>query len=744
MTTALHTHLEVYCDGVPDGALVAVRMRAVEELSQPHRIDVEVQVPGGGLDAAGLLRRGAELHVVDAGSGSVLRRFSGVVACVRERARPLGQEQRLEITLESPLGALGRSSDSRIFLEQTTQQIVTSVLEACGMPSSKVSFKLAGSYQPRPHCTQLRETMLAFVSRLLEEDGIFYYFEASGSPKLVFGDSAAAYGTAGGLEQIRFVSVSGLTGERGITAARQGARLAACKVTLGDQDFTRPALDLSAKAEASGPVSREYYLAPGRYADPGHGSALAKVLLEAEQAHAGELVLEATVPALAPGVAFEIEDAPLVELGGECVVRRIEHTWDRLPGGNGYSAVLWVLPRSQPYRPQRRTPAPRALGPQSALVTGPSGEEIYSDQYGRVKVQFAWDRHGKYDEKSSGWVRVAQPHLGGAMLVPRIGWEVLVDFEDGDPDRPVVLGRVFDGRHPPPYPLPKQKTTSTLMTFSTPGGSGHNELRIEDAAGKEHVHLYAQKDLVAQVDGDRQETVGGAETVSVKTDEKRHVKKDAAIEISKLSDLTVGGAQTVTVQGKRDEQVGKDERVTVGGSRKLQVSASHSLAVKDVDSTSGGGKFDITIGAAATEEAGEVWRTVVAKDTSLVVGGAKIEQVEKGKTGTSGGASSSLVGGALLVTSKQDVTCTAGGKKSTTVGGGFMVTAGGSAELSTGGELKITVGGALNFTGASAVVLKVGGSSIMVGMGGVVLKSTKVKITSSGPAALLGGLIGLK
>jgi type VI secretion system secreted protein VgrG len=728
-------------DGVDPSALSLSSVRVEEAIHTPRRIEVEVIADPGAVRPQALLRQGAQIDVEVAGEAA--RRFEGIVMRVREVWRGAGPVFR--ITIGSPLDLLALSTDCRIFQEMTVPEIVRTVLQDSGFPAARIVERLSGTYAKLPSCTQYGETMLAFVSRLLESEGAFYFFEdGDDGLDLVLGDAADAHRSARPAK-LPYVIDTGLIGKPAVVSLTEVESLRPSKVTLRDLDWQKPALDLEAAAEKTAARARELYDYPGGYTTPADGKRRAKIRMEALVASTTGVRGTASAPSLAPGRAFELENGPRDDLSREWLVTEVVHTWTKASGlTQPWLATFRALPKSTPYRPLQKTPRPRLSGPQTAFVTGPSGQEIHTDEHGRIKLKFPWDRRAKFDDKSSPWVRVAQGSMSGAMAIPRIGWEVLVEFEHGDPDRPVVVGRLYNATYVPPYPLPDKKTVSTLMGFSSPEGAGHNEIRIDDAAGAEHIHLHAQKDLGLTVAHDRRTAITTSRMVTIKADEAITVKGNRSLEVKGLWETTVAGGQTLSVEGARTKTIKKDEKITVNGDRKLTVTGSHKIATEANATLGAEGDVAATIAGTLTESADEATSIVVGDDMSLTVGGPKTESAKKGKTSTTDGKRSLTVGGAMVDVSGKDLSVLVGGKRTASVGAAWTVTAGADIQMSSRDALEITVGAALTMTGAAGISFRVGSSKVLVGQGGVIIETNKLKIASDGPAALLGALVGSK
>lgn len=718
----------VQIDGV-DGAVVPHSVRIEDTIGKPRKILLSIPWDEETLPQA-LLRKGVQLDIAMAGC---TRRFEGIVL----RAREGWVNPTYELVVGGPLDFLGLSSDCRIFQEMTVPEIVTQVMKDAGIPAARIVNRLTGTYTKLASCTQYNETMLAFVTRLLEAEGAFFFFEdGSSGLDIVLGDSVDAHkpatpaaityaadeGALAGIRMKSLVEVEGLRPQ---------------KVTLRDLDWQKPALDLESTIEKTSPGARELYDHPGGYTLPADGKKRAGARLDALVASATGIRAKAFAPHLSAGQTFELEEAPREDLSVEWLLTEVVHAWDAAGGAEGWTTDLRALPKAVPFRPLATTKAPRIAGPQTAFVTGPSGQEIHTDANGCVKLKFHWDRHAKFDEKSSAWVRVAQLAMSGGLMVPRIGWEVVVEFEHGDPDRPIVIGRVYNAMYLPPYPLPSKQTVSTLGSYTSPGGAGHNEIRIDDAAGSEHIHMHAQKDMELVVANDRKAHITTSRMVTVKVDEAITVKGNRSLEVKGLWDVTVAGNQTLGVEGARTKTVKKDERVTVNGNRTVSVTGNHAITTNKTYTFATEGNVAATITGKLDETADEATAVLVGDDMSVTVGAAKMETAKAGKTSTIEGKQTVTIGGAAIDVSGADLSLLVGGKRTSTIGAGWTVTSSADVELSSTEALEMTIGAAMTMTGATTIALKVGGSKVTIGNGGITIDSAKVKVISDGPASIL-------
>ncbi|WP_170135495.1 type VI secretion system Vgr family protein [Nannocystis exedens] len=445
-----------------------------------------------------------------------------------------GAYTRLLLRLVPRLWCLQNRRGSRIFQGMTTPEIVQAVLREHGISAPRVRAVLHQTYAPRDYCVQYRETDLAFVSRLLEEDGIFYYFEhREREHVLVLCDANSVCPAMPGGPLLPYREDSGFinSGEHvGTFCMREAMRPG--RATLRDFYFPRPDERMEVSEQVDVKAEWEIYDYPGEYRDPGRGgpdfgATIVKTRLAELQAGRREYNGRTDCARLAPGHWLELADHPTAHHNGEFLLLRVLHRGsqpqvldEQAFGQFSYHNEFHCIPRRTVYRPPRVTPRPVVQGFQSATVVGPEGEEIHTDAQGRVIVQFHWDRRDGFDERSSCWIRVSHPWAGpgyGMVFLPRIGHEVLVGFLEGDPDRPIVVGRVYDGSNPFPYDLPDHKTRSTIKTESSPGGGGYNEIRFEDLRGAEEIFIHGQKDMNSVIENCETRRVGASRNTTIGT-----------------------------------------------------------------------------------------------------------------------------------------------------------------------------------------------------------------------------------
>ncbi|MCY1080848.1 type VI secretion system Vgr family protein [Archangium lansingense] len=728
------------------GELAVVGFDAEETLSQPYSVDVLLAPPPDvEVDEKALLGQKA-LLTVQLGDGTA-RFFNGIVSrVVRWDANQGPERQRIRVTVVPLLWTLRHTRKSRIFQELTVPDIVHKVLNEA-MVEHKLS--LNGEYAPREYCVQYRESDLDFVSRLLEEEGIFYYFEhTEDGHKMVLNDASLTCAAMAGESKLVFRERSKMVAEQESVhefAARLEVQPGA--VTLRDFDFMRPSLDLTTATEADGgEPALEIYDYPARYGDSHVGKAFAKVRMEELRARTELVTGASNCRRLVPGHTFDLDEHSVTSLNRGYLPVSVRHT-GRQPevltvdqteqdGQEGYRNEFLCIPAQVPYRPPRATPRPTIAGAQTAIVVGPSGEEIHTDPHGRIKVQFHWDREGKNNDKSSCWIRVSQAWAGpgwGALYLPRIGHEVVVEFLEGDPDRPIVTGSVYNGQNPAPISLPDSKTKSTLRSSSSPGGNGFNELRIEDSAGEEEIYLHAQKDFNIVIENDKTQLVGGNETLRVQKDRSRTIEGNQSLNVKKNDDSVISGNQSLeviknrstTVTGNHTEAVVGDQSISVGGNQNLSVAMASAETVGLGKMLNVGGAYAVTVGAALNQMVGGLKSEQVGGAKMEVVGGKKSETVKGSRSLQVGGDLSEQIDKNRTLKVEKDLLVSVGGKHNHAVKDAYTLSA---KEISLVAQEQFT--------------LKVGSATLQVKKNGdVVIKGAKVEITASGDVVIKGSKI---
>jgi type VI secretion system secreted protein VgrG len=529
------------------------------------------------------------------------------------------------------LWLLTQTADSRIFQDKTVSDIVDQVFTEKGFQD--YSLRLQGDYEPLAYCVQYRETDFNFISRLLEEYGIFYFFEhEKGKHNLVITDTRDENKPCPTQSKARYqISGGGWLEEDVITALEFQQEIRPAKYFLRDFNFETPsAIEHESKSkEVLGPGEREIYDYHGRFMKRALAEHLANRRMEEEEAQITTIIGQSDCRAFTSGYRFKLMDYYRKDMNKkEFLLISVEHEVSQkseYPGtiseiGEGelnYSNRFRCIPYDVPFRPRRIARKPVVQGTQTAIVTGPAGEEIHTDQYGRVKVQFHWDREGKKDENSSCWIRVSQTWAGGgwgAMFIPRIGHEVIVDFIEGDPDRPIITGRVYHGANMPPYGLPGEKTKSTLKSNSSKGGGGFNEIRLEDKKGDEEVFFHAQKDENTVVENDQ--------TLWVGNDRAESIIRDRSLEVGRDKSELVKKDKAIQILGQHDEKITGDMNILVASNLTESVAINYSESVGAAMELTIGGLLAISVGGAMTESVGGAKNEIIGSAKSETIGGS--------------------------------------------------------------------------------------------------------------------------
>ena len=603
------------------------------------------------------------------------------------RDAPAGAAGRLasyRATVVPWLWFITRVADCRIFQDMTVPDIIKEVFRSRGFADFDDS-GLSGSYTAWENCVQYRETDFNFISRLMETEGIYYYFKhENGKHTLVLADSPSAHGELPGYKELPYRPPSRTRFDyETVSSWVLEKEIQPGVVSLTDFDFANPKNPLEAKAAISrshAVPDLEVFDYPGRYTAASHGENYARIRVEELQARYEVATGRTDARGLAPGYVVPLVDHPREDQNRKYLITSAVYTirsddFEAGAAGRGdaepdFDCTFTAISADETYRSPRVTPRPTIPGPQTAIVVGKSGEEIWTDEHGRVKVQFHWDRYSQADEKSSCWIRVAQSWAGkkwGAMFLPRIGQEVIVEFLDGDPDRPIITGRVYNGDNRTPYELPTHATRSGIKTLSSKGGGNFNEIRFEDKKDEEQIFVHAAKDLHVRVKNDRFVAVGN--------------KEHAIVAADRLEQI--GGSVHTTVAGDVVSKVEGEHASTVVGDRLASVEGSDHLAV-----------------------AGDRMAEIKGDDNLKIAGQLNVR-----------------ADGKVSVESSADIHQKAGAT--------FAVDAAGAIHIKSAATVVIE--------GAGQLSLKVGGSFIDIGPAGVSISGPMVNINSGGAAGSGGG-----
>jgi type VI secretion system secreted protein VgrG len=566
-------------------------MRGTEGLSQLFEFEVDLLSPDAGIDLKSMLGKPLALEIQTAVAGSP-RFLNGQVVRFAAVGREGGTSRHMvySATVRPWLWYLTRSSDNKIFQGKSVVEVIEEVFADYGFAYEN---KLCENYRQWEYCVQYNESDFAFVSRLMELEGIYYYFKHDKNQHtLVLADDLGAHEPMPGYETIDYFAADRDISEdlEVIREWQPSEEIRSGSYTVNDFNFTTPKGELSnvrTQPRQHDHADHEIYEWLGDYPSAGDGEHYARVRLEEVQALAQRSAGHATVRGMAPGYKFKMRNSPRGEDNQEHLAVAVSYALRE--GGYASSAAsgeynfdFVVQPTSLPFRAPRQTPQPRTGGPQTATVVGPEGEEIWTDEYGRVKVQFHWDRYGQRNENSSRFVRVSHIWAGerfGGVFTPRIGQEVVVDFIGGRVDRPVIVGRVYNADQMPPFALPGEATKSGVVTRSSKGGSpaNANAFVFEDAMGAEQILLHAQRNLDTEVEAAETHTTGATRTTLIKghesatyeSGEERHITAGAVESIDGGEERTVtgGATETVTDGEKRTITGGAIETITGGETR---------------------------------------------------------------------------------------------------------------------------------------------------------------------------------
>jgi len=496
------------------------------------------------------------------------------------------------------LWQLTLTSGSRIYQNQTVREVISAVFKDLGFRD--FDDRTTGTYAAREYCVQYQETSFDFVSRLMEEEGIFYFFDhTETNHTLVLADDNASCKRCPELSIARFRQVSAeRAAEDLIDRCILEQRMIPTEYAAKDFNFETPDTNLLTKVTGKTPGSFNIYEYPGGFKKTKDGEDLVKKRLEAHELPQTMLIGDGFCRFFVAGFSFELQDHDRKDMNDTYIIRFLSITADQERYTNRFEA----FPRAVPFRPPLITKKPTIYGTQTAVVVGKRGEEIWTDTYGRVKVQFHWDREGKKDENSSCWVRVAQVWAGkgwGTLFIPRIGTEVVISFLNGNPDKPVIIGTVYNANQTVPYSLPANQNMSTLMTRSTKQGRSGNEIRFNDTKDKEELFVHGQKDLKVKVENNEQVDIIKNRTVCI------HEENDTLTIKKGNRAITVDtGKETHEVKGERSLAVSKDEAHSNEANFMQEVSKDFTLKVNGNLTIDVKGNITIKSAQSLTNEAG--------------------------------------------------------------------------------------------------------------------------------------------
>jgi len=717
-----------------------------ESISRLFHFDLDLLSENDSIKLQDLVGKNVTLRIFDAEGAE--RHWNGFIS----RFSQGSQDRRLtayRAQMVPWLWFLTRTADCRIFQNKTVPDIIQKIFS--DLKFQDFELRLYGSFTPRDYCVQYRETDFNFVSRLMEEEGIYYYFKhADGKHVLVLANDPAAHEPCPGQKTARYDFRGGaVIYEDVITEWHYQEEFRPGAWAQTDYNFETPGTSLAVTVNGKNPY--EIYEYPGEYRVRGDGDRLARIRLQEQSTPCVVSQGSGGCRHFNSGFQFTLEDHYRTDLNKAYLLTSVRHVatqHDYQVGGSGeeltYQNSFECIPFSTPFRPQRVTPQPFVQGCQTAVVVGPGGEEIYTDKYGRVKVQFHWDREGKKNENSSCWVRVSHPWAGqgwGAISIPRIGQEVIVDFLEGNPDEPIIVGRVYNAEQMPPFGMPGGAVVSGIKSNSTKGGGGFNEISMNDTKGTELINIHAQydqqkkiehdervnigndrteevcRDEKITIDRDRTETVEHDETIAINNDKTEYVKRDRSLKVDRDKSEQVSRNKAVQVMGSHSEKIAGGMVITVGKTLTESVLVNYAENV--------GGAMELTVGGAIAISAGAALAETVGGAKTEAIGGLKTEAIGGNKDLTVGKNLSETISGGRTLKVIKDMAETIQGKHTEEVKKEYMLQAK-KIQLVADDEINVKVGSAELIMKKNGDITLNGNKINIKGDGNIVIKGSKV------------------
>jgi type VI secretion system secreted protein VgrG len=674
-----------------------------------------------------------------------------------------GNYRRYMATVRPWLWFLTRTADCRIFQEMTVPDIIKAVF--ADLPAADFKFELTSKYRKWNYCVQYRETDFNFVSRLMEQEGIAYYFRhTDGHNTLVMTDTTTKHKPVENYEALSYIGPDEQVKPdlEHISEWDFSREIQPGVYVHDDYDLERPSVELkTSKVLPRGykPSDFEVYDYPGEYVQKPDGEQYAAVRID-ELGSQFQIARGLTnARGLTVGSILTLEDHPRADQNCDYLVvganyqlsfENYESTGEG--GGTAYHCTFTAMPAAQQFRPARLTPKPFVQGPQTAVVVGPAGDEIFTDKYGRVKVQFHWDRRGKKDDKSSCWIRVSHPWAGkgwGAVATPRIGQEVIVDFLEGDPDQPIITGRVYNAEQLPPFGFPAGAVLSGVKS-QTHKGAGFNEMSLDDTAGKERVFIHGQYNMDTVIEHDQTSTIHNCRTDRVDVDDSESIGKNQKWDVGVNRDCTIGSNETLTVGANRTKKIGANETINVGSNRDATIGASESLTVAlqrthtvGVNETiSVGAAQEITVGAMQAVTVGAAQTVNVGANQSTSVGAKQSLNVGSDQTNAIGGNQTSAISKDQGVNVGKNASMEIGADESRNVKGGRTSSIGKDDALKVGKNFAVDAGDTVVLkTGSASITMKKDGTIVISGKDITIEGSGKINVKASSDIVMKGSNI---
>lgn len=561
--------------------LLLTDISGIESISSLFEFHLTALSENTDIEAPKLINKSVSFSI----NNSTPRVFNGIVSHFSYGEIKSNGLREYHLTVVPWTWFLDRNENRRIFQNKNCKDIVSQVFSDLGF--SDFDFRAAGG-QPREYCVQYGESDYAFVMRLLAEEGYAcFYTHEEKKHTFVIVDQMSAYAES---EHTNLTYSKGNSPDAEINSWVHNYAFKKGEWVLNDYNFKEPNKNLVATSTSKSKFDKNNQFSHYDYSslyDFSSGSKLANARMDAEEADADTITGSSSCSSFSAGQFFKLDKHEAKSEQGKYLLLSVQHHASDMSyfasqgGDEHYSNNFNSIPLERTYRPAMIYDRPVMYGPQSALVTGPSGEEIYIDEYGRIKVQFMWDREGKKDENSSCFVRVMQAWAGngwGSSFIPRIGQEVIINFLDGDPDRPIVTGAVYNGNNKPPY---SSKTQSGIKTHSTKKGSAdnYNEIRFEDKKDGEQIYIHAEKDLDTQVENNETLTVDNDRIKTVKNDEIVTVKNDRTKTVKHDENITIDNDRNKIVNNNQTENVAKNKTIEVGGNHKEHIVGNMNLSI---------------------------------------------------------------------------------------------------------------------------------------------------------------------
>ena len=671
-----------------DDKLSLRKAKIQETLGEPFTIEVELISDDENISLDDILGQNVTIRLE---TDDDSRFFNGIVTEFFQKEN-IAKNAYYGAVIRPWFWLLTLSENCRIFQEKSYPEIIKEVFEDLGF--SDFEDKLSATYSKQDYVVQFNESDFNFVSRIMEQEGIYYFFEhTNGKHSLIMADDSSAMINIGQVPFIELEDESRHKGVEGIKSWENFRKVRTGGVGLTNYDFTLPTKNLEAVTKdpkTASLSSLQKFNYPGKYLERAKGSDYTKILMQKENVSYDQKSAKGNYRKLYAGAQFELTDHHREDQNTNYLITHFSCLLladDYIATSTNKDDQLFecqftVIPDSVIYRPQKTSTKPKMTGPQTATVVGKSGEEIWTDKYGRIKVLFHWDREAKADENSSCWVRVSQTWAGkgwGTMYIPRIGQEVLIDFIHGDPDNPIVIGSVYNGSTMPPYALPANATMSGVKSRSSKGGGGFNEIRLEDKKGEEQIFVHGEKNQDINIKNDCFETIGNDRHLIVKNDQIELVENNRSEEVKADHIEKIGKDRHLDIVGKEAKKVKGSLSLTVTGDVAEVFKANHSMQVTD-DSYIKGSNICIE----ATD------------NITLKVGSSTIAISSAG----------------IAIETNGDIKLDAGANMDAAAGANIEIDAGANLDAKSGANTKVKAGALANFEAGAIATIK--GSMVKV------------------------------